>query len=227
MLLIGALVGIVFKVVTFPGLLINRVVQAFVEESYDVPTTRIAVDEEGATGTGDEGTDLDPAAEPAAAGMGGGAGTGSGTGVRILGDGERAAEGETEHVLVDYDAIESYPTLFKLVIYPFAATSLLGLAVYVATAGLLSAGVLSFDGVLAYGAVWFGFAISAHAFPNGDPTSALWRRSKATDSTLRFVGYPLVAAAVGVNALRFLWADAIYALGLWALVGYAFGVYGF
>ena len=42
-------------------------------------------------------------------------------------------------------------------------------------------------------------------------------------SPLRLVGYPIVAVSKAVNALRFLWVDALYAIGLYLLVAIPVG----
>lgn len=203
--MVFGLIGLVFNIVTFPGLLVNGVIQSRYDERYGVPSSRIAFDDDVDVEDGE----MDGASVSEV--------------VRVLDDDESAGEGETAEWLFDYDGVERFPDLFR-VVYPFVLTSLLGLVVFAITGTLVRTSLLSQDGNLWLLPFWIGFATTAHAFPNQDPTDALWRRSRESTSPLRLVGYPVVGVSKVINALEFLWLDAIYALVLWAAVGAVMGL---
>ncbi|MCU4801443.1 hypothetical protein OB920_13775 [Halobacteria archaeon HArc-gm2] len=204
--MVFGLIGLIFNVVTFPGMLINGLVQDRFDGTYGVPEARVAFDDDLDV----DDADLD---EEALADV-----------ARVLDDGESAGEGETAEWIVNYEGVERFPDLFKVVIYPFVLTSLLAGAVFAVTGGLIEFGLLSQDGNLWLIPFWIGFATAAHAFPNQDPTDALWRRSSQTSSPLKFLGYPVVGVSKLINALEFLWLDAVYALVLWAAIGTVMGL---
>ncbi|MFB6222763.1 MAG: hypothetical protein ABEH86_03695 [Haloarcula sp.] len=65
------------------------------------------------------------------------------------------------------------------------------------------------DGLVWFASIYPGFVVAAHAFPNQDPTNALWDRSRETGSLLRVTGYPLALVSM-----------------LYWTVGYPLGVVG-
>lgn len=201
------LVGLVFNVVTFPGMLVNGVIQDRYDERYGVPAERLAIDDDVDL----EGEEMDEAALADVA--------------RVLDDGESAGADETAEWVFDYDGVERYPDLFKVVLFPLGVTTVVGAAIFTVTALLLTSGVLTTDGLLWLLPFWLGFATLAHAFPNRDPTNALWRRTRETDSLLAVLGYPIVGLSKLFDLLEFLWIDALYAFGVWVLVAYAVGFY--
>ncbi|PSQ48171.1 hypothetical protein BRD19_07450 [Halobacteriales archaeon SW_7_65_23] len=108
---------------------------------------------------------------------------------------------------------------------PFFVTSVLALLLFGVSVGAEAARFASRQENVALWLVLFypGFAVAAHAFPNSEPTNALYDRSETMSSPLRLVGYPIVAVSKAVNALRFLWVDALYAIGLYLLVAIPVG----
>lgn len=207
--MVFGLIGLVFNIVTFPGILVNGIIQDMFNRKYRVPAARLAVE---------EGVDFEEVekTEEALAQVS-----------RVLDDGEEPGEGERLEEFVNYHGVTKYRTLFSVILGPFFVTSVLALALFTGAVGLDMIGVVG-DGE---GWVWFasiypGFVVAAHAFPNQDPTGALWDRSKETGSLLRVVGYPLALLSMLFSLLEFLWIDAVYALFLYWAVGIPLGVVG-
>jgi len=199
--------SLLFNALTFPGLLANQVLQGLFEERFGAPTRRFAVPD-----------DLDEAEleeNPERLQE-----------IRELDESEDPEPHEQVEYAVDYEGVEQYRHLFWLVLGPFFVTSVLALVLFGASVGAEAAGFATRQGNVALWLVLFypGFAVAAHAFPNSEPTNALYDRSGTTSSRLRLVGYPLVAVSKLGNALRFLWVDAIYAIGLYLLVAVPGGV---
>lgn len=189
-----SLVGLVFNVVTFPGILLNGIVQDYYVRKYSVPVERLdadALDELG-----------DDELEAALDGR----------------DAELASDGSGE-VVVDFYDIDDYRSAFAVTLMPFFVCSAIAFAVFVLSVPLAE-GDVSFWWLL----VWLGAAVGSHTFPNGVATDALWRQSRSTSSPLKFVGYPIVAVSKVVNVLRFLWIDLVYALGLYLAATSLLGV---
>lgn len=203
------LVGLLFNLVTFPGILVNGVVQAQFEGNYDVPTHRIAVAE-------DADVDLDGDVDDEALQH-----------MRMLDGGEQPREDEDVELVTDYSAVERYPDLFRIVLGPFFLTSAIALVLFAGTVVVELLELVERQRQPLWWLVAFypGFVTAAHAFPNADPTSALWEQSKVTDSPLRFVGYPIAAVSKLFALLRFLWIDAVYAILLYALLAVPFGLF--
>ncbi|MFC7075068.1 hypothetical protein [Haloarcula halophila] len=205
--MVFGLIGLLFNIVTFPGMFVNGVIQDVFDQKYGVPSARLAVD---------ENVDLDEIerTQEAMAKVS-----------RVLDDGEEPGPDERVEYFTNHAAVEQYRDLFGVVVGPFVVTTVVGLVLFAAFVTLGLAGVVEGTGGLAWWAGFYpGFAISAHAFPNREPTTALWERSKETGSLLRFVGYPLVGVSMLFNALEFLWIDAIYAFALFLLLAVPAGV---
>jgi len=193
--MVFGLIGLVFNLVTFPGILVNQFVQELYAGKYGAPSSRIAIDER---------VDLDELAEMNDRERSSVA--------RVLGPGESPNEGEREEFVTNYDGIESYRGLFGVVLAPFLACSALAFLILLAWIPFFD---LSGIGLLG---VWLGFSIAAHSFPNGQATDALWNRTTAEGGLLLLVGAPVVGFAHLVNLLEFLWLDAIYAVAIFAAV---------
>jgi len=201
------LVGLLFAAVTFPGLIVNGVVQQLFVDGYGAPTERIAVPED----PDEETIEEDPAALEQ---------------LRTLGPNEEPREGERVEYFTDYEAVRSYNNLLAIVLGPFFVTSILALVSFGACVGADMAGIIDREsGPLLWLAFFYpGFAIAAHSFPNSEPTNALFSRSRQTGSLLKVVGYPIVALSKLINLLRFLWIDALYAIFLCLVLAIPLGV---
>jgi len=200
------LIGLLFNAVTFPGVVVNQVVQGVYEDKYQVPIERFAIPKDV--------DERDFQENPEAF-------------VRPLGAEESPEDDERAEIIVNYESLEGYSSLFGLVLAPFFVTSILALVLFGVTAGLeLSGVVVREDNPLLWLLIFYpGFAVAAHAFPNKEPTDALWNRSKTTKSLLRTIGYPLVALSKLMSLLRFLWIDAIYAIALYLLFALPLGLF--
>lgn len=185
------LIGLLFNLATFPGIIVNALVQRVLAIALDAPMNRVAVDE-SVEDTSELYEMSDEELHRHA---------------RLLGDGESAPEGTREEFVVNYRGIDSYAGVFAVVLGPFFVCSVLafGLLLFSVPIGLLGE-------IPHLIVVWLGLAVGAHSFPNAGATDALWLRSRAGRSPLRLIGYPVVAVSKLVNALRFLWLDAVYAL---------------
>ena len=206
--MVFGLIGLLFNIVTFPGMFVNGIIQDVFDETYGVPSARLAVD---------ESVDLDEmeTTEAALASVS-----------RVLDPGESPGEGERLEHFTNHRAVEEYGDLFGVVLGPFFVTTLLALVLFGGFVGLQLAGIVQGSGGLVWWASFYpGFAVAAHAFPNAEPTEALWDRSTETSSLLRLVGYPLVGVSMLFNALEFLWIDAIYAFALFWVVAAPFGLF--
>lgn len=192
--MVFGLVGLLFNLATFPGIIFSGLVQRLFAVLFDAPMAHVAVDES----VDDPQELLDRSDEEVR------------EQVVKLDEGEEAPEGMREEFVVNHAGIDSYLGLVLVVLGPFFVSSTL------AFVGFLIAVPLEVVNGILYGvAMWLSFSLGAHAFPNSSATDALWRRSKNGDSLLRVVGYPIVGVAVLVNMLEFLWLDAIYAVVLY------------
>jgi len=206
--MVFGLVGLLFNVVTFPGMFVNGVVQDVFDQKYGVPSARLAVDED---------VDLDDVERTREA---------MAEVSRVLEEGEEPGSDERVEYFTNHAAVAQYRDLFGVVVGPFVVTTVVGLVLFGGFVALGIAGVVEGTGGLAWWAGFYpGFAVSAHAFPNREPTAALLERSKETSSLLRFVGYPLVGVSMLFNALEFLWIDALYAFALFLLLPVPAGVF--
>ncbi|MFY4811311.1 hypothetical protein ACOJIV_01185 [Haloarcula sp. AONF1] len=207
--MVFGLIGLLFNIVTFPGILVNGIIQDVFNQEYRVPSARLAVD---------ENVNLDEIekTEEAMARVS-----------RVLADGEEPGEGERLEEFINYHAVTEYRTLFGVILGPFVATSILALVLFTGAVGLEMMGAVSDEnGLLWFASIYPGFVVAAHAFPNQDPTNALWDRSRKTGSLLRLVGYPLALVSMLFSLLEFLWIDALYALLLYWAIGMPLGVVG-
>lgn len=202
--MVFGLIGLLFNVVTFPGMLVNGIVQEWFDERYGVPTTTLAIDEDINLEESEESL-LEAA--------------------RVLDPGEEPTEDEQVELLINYEAVDNYSNLFTIILSPLVVTTIIGGVFFAITAWLLASGVQTWDDRLWLIPFWLGFSIAAHAFPNQRPTDALWRESGQTSSPLRILGYPIVGLSKLFNALEFLWIDAIYAIAVWYVIGVLLGVY--
>lgn len=200
-------VGMLFNAITFPGAIVNQIIQNVFEEIYGAPTKRLAVpinlDEDAI----EENPELLQE-------------------IRELREGEEPREDETLEYVVDYDGIPGYSKLFWVVLGPFFVTSIVALVLYAVTAGIEVAGIVDRQSspLLWFVVFYPGFVVGARAFPNSEPTNELLARSKQTGSLLRFIGYPLVGISKLMSLLRFLWVDAIYSLLIYLVLAIPLGL---
>lgn len=201
------IVGALFNAVTFPGAIVNQIIQTAFEEGFGAPTRRLALPDGLDEETLEENPDL----------LGD---------IRELEEGQEPREDETVEYVVDYDGVPTYSSLFWVVLGPFFTTSILALVLFGFTAGVEVAGIVERQSspLLWLVAFYPGFVVGARAFPNSEPTNELLARSKQTDSPLRFIGYPLVGLSKFMSLLRFLWVDAVYSLLLYLAVALPFGL---
>jgi hypothetical protein len=205
--MVFGLVGMIFNAITFPGAIVNQIIQNVFEEMYGAPTRRLAVPKEFDEEAIEENPELLQE-------------------IRELREGEEPGEDETLEFVVDYDGIPGYTTLFWVVLGPFFVTSIVALVLYAFTAGIEVVGIVERQSSPLLWLVFFypGFVVGARAFPNSEPTNELYARSQQTDSLLRLIGYPLVGISKLMALLRFLWVDAIYSLLLYLAIAVPLGL---
>ncbi|SEW21351.1 hypothetical protein [Natrinema salifodinae] len=180
----SAIIGLLFNIVTYPGMLLNGIVQNHYVRKYSVPVDRL--DAEALEEMDDD--ELEDALE--------------GRDVELGGD-------ESGEVAVDFYDIDDYRSAFAVTLMPFFICSAVAFAAFILSVPLLEGDVRFW-----WVPVWLGAAVGSHTFPNAVATDALWEQSQSTPSPLKLVGYPLVAVSKVVNLLRFLWIDLVYALAL-------------
>lgn len=190
-----SLIGLVFNIVTLPGMFLNNVVQNYYIEKYSVPTERVRTDEI-AQALEKEG-EIDDEVED------------------ILGELEGGGGEEDSEEYVDFYDIEKYSHAFVVTLMPFFVCSAIGFVILLAAAPLYEV-----DSNYWLVPFWLGAAFAAHSFPNEVATDALWQKSSDTDSLLRLVGYPIVALSKLVNLLRVLWLDLVYGVVLFFVARY-------
>ncbi|MFC6764053.1 metalloprotease family protein [Natrinema soli] len=126
---------------------------------------------------------------------------------------------------------ERYRASFVVSVAPFlvntvvAFAAFLGLAALVATIGDLrtvSNGTIAAAIVLG----WLGLSIGMHAFPSTGDANVLWNRSRAEwrGSPRVLLGIPIVVVIYIANLLLWLWANVLYAIGLFVLAAWAVGL---
>ena len=191
----SSVLGLLFNVVTFPGILLNGAVQDYYVRKYSVPVARL--DAGALAAMDDEELEATLADQD----------------VRLDGD-------ESGDAVVDVYDVDDYGSAFAVTLMPFFVCSAVAFAVFLLSVPLFE-GEVSFWWL----PVWLGAAIGAHTFPNGVATDALWEQSRSTSSPLRIVGYPLVAVSKLVNLLRFLWIDLLYALALFLAAQWLLGIF--
>lgn len=192
--MVFGLIGTLFNLVTFPGVLFNQLVQdEFVEKYSDVSFSI-----EG----GDEDTDFSDLSDE-----------------ELVGALEEMSDEEAEEaqLVADYGEIEPYRNLFLVVLGPFVVSTVVAAVFFVPTVVVFQSGIPFL--VLA----WLGLSIGSHAFPNPGATEILWERSESAETPLRIFGFLVSGAGKLLNMLRFGWVDFFYALGLYYVIILAFG----
>ncbi|MFB6222764.1 MAG: hypothetical protein ABEH86_03700 [Haloarcula sp.] len=99
--MVFGLIGLLFNIVTFPGILVNSIVQDIFNQKYRVPAARLAVDEGVNLGEIEK-------TEQAMARVS-----------RVLADGEEPGEGERLEEFINYHGVTEYRTLFGVILGPF------------------------------------------------------------------------------------------------------------
>lgn len=126
---------------------------------------------------------------------------------------------------------ERYREAFVVSVAPFLVNSVVafvafcGLAAVVSTTADIrtaSSGTIAVAFVLG----WVGLSVGAHAFPSNGDANGLWKRSRAEwrQSPRVLLGVPVVVVIYVANALSWLWADVLYAVGLFLLATRVVGV---
>lgn len=193
-----SLIGLVFNIVTLPGIVLNSIVQEYYIEKYSVPVETVNVSEM-AESLEAEG-ELDDETEEL---------------LEELGGDEGDSENGDEYV--DFYDIEEYSHTFLVTLMPFFVCSALGFVVLFFAVPLYET-----DSKFWLAPFWLGAAFAAHSFPNDIATDALWQKSGETDSLLKLLGYPIAAVSKLVNLLRFLWIDLVYAVVLFFAARYVY-----
>lgn len=211
-MIVGKLIGIAFGLATFPGIVINAFVRRYYFEKYSVPTVRVPGDRELEAEALTEMNDaeLSKTLEET---------------FRSSEDSEVADGGAYE--AADYMAIENYADLLRFAVMPFVAATVLTTVCYLLAlpVGMTSLSRSPFwQFPLFWLPLWVGFSVAAHSFPHSEIVSALWERSKMTDSPLRAIGYPFVVISWVANFLRSYWLDAIYGVIIFLVILRIFGL---
>ncbi|QLK27728.2 metalloprotease family protein [Natrinema zhouii] len=133
--------------------------------------------------------------------------------------------GYVQHVTPD-----RYRASFVVSVAPFlvntivAFAAFLGLATLVSTTGDIRA---ASSETIAAAAVlgWLGLSIGMHAFPSRGDANVLWNRSRTEwrGSPRVLLGVPIVVVIYIANLLSWLWADVLYAIGLFVLAAWIVG----
>ena len=178
---------VVFNIVTFPGLVLNKALREYYVRKYDIPTESPDVEEIT--------TKLEK--EKKEKGREDDIGENTENTVKRM-------KGE-ESVHFDYHAVEDFEDVFAATSVPFFVSSGAGFVFLLLAVSLLGAGVL-----YSFLPFWLGAALAVHSFPDAVAADALWRRSGETESRLRFVGYSLAAVSKLTNSLDFRWAGIVY-----------------
>ena len=195
------IIGLLYNLATFPGILVSGAFQSLFEEYYNVPLVDISsLDKEQVEEAADSEAFDDEEID------------------ELMDIAEEGEDG-VEQRYVDYSAISSYKKLVGLILSPFVASTLTALFLYSLVVLLLTWETLPFWIV-----GWVAFSVAGQAFPNRRPTNALFRRTREDDGLLRFAVFPIVIVAKLLSLLRILWVDAIYALILWFAVTAVLGM---
>lgn len=185
-----------FGVATFPGLVLNKVVREYYVRKHDVPVETPDVRE--ITAMLEEEKEKKGREEE----------FGENTAETV-----RRANSEEEAYVNFYD-LEEYEGLLLATSVPFLVSSWVGFV-------FLLSSVLLFGVNLLYGVLpfWLGVAFAAHSLPDEVAADALWQRSSETDSSLRFVGYPVAAVSKLSNSVQ-IWARLAHVLLLLIVAWY-------
>lgn len=126
---------------------------------------------------------------------------------------------------------ERYRESFVVSVAPFLGNTLVAFAAFLGLAALLettgdlrTASLWTIATALALG--WFGLSIGMHAFPSTGDANTLWNRSRAEwrRSPRVLLGVPFVVVIYVANLLSWLWADLLYAIGLFVLAAWVVGI---
>lgn len=226
--MVFGLVGLLFNIVTFPGMIVNGLVEmvfakALGAPSYNVRLRDDVTEEQFAMVCEELGLDvnylneLDP---EMLEGL-------TREKLSILDEVIEMSKDEAfddGEVLIHYTGM-NFSRVLLVASLPFVVSSALCFGIYLV--GLPVAAILGAivpTDALWWITMWLGVSMGSHAFPNGKATDALWNKSSEASLPLKLVGYPFAAASVVVSLLEFLWIDAIYALLLFFVVEE--GIYG-
>lgn len=207
------LLGGLFTVATFPGVIVSGAFQRYCEGTFLPPLEELldesALEEGGETGV-DSGTDsLDHEGRE----------TGDEVG-RSRPDDEMNLD-ETEANTTDEWTTDGrndiaspltdtvpYEGLLAIAFVPFVLSTVLAVAIFLVSEGIVP------EGTLEVALWWLGLSVAVHAFPNETATALLWEGSKTASTPLRYLGLPLAGLTKLALLGRFLWLDALYGLVL-------------
>lgn len=217
------LIGLLFNLVTFPGILLSHLAESIFASAFGAPTYSVRLrddvtDEEFAAVCEEVGLDattvgdLDP---EALSGL-------SRQKLSMLNqvvEVSQSEEFEDGEVLIHYSGMDSFSKVLLVAALPFVVSSVLCFGVFLVglPVGAILVGLLGSE-IPWWIVLWLGVSFGAHAFPNAKATRALWTKSSEASLPLKLVGYPFVVVAKVANLLRILWLDAIYALILFWIV---------
>lgn len=203
-MIVDKLIGLAFGLATFPGIIINAFVQQYYFDKYSVPVVRVLSDEE---------PEAEALSEMSEAELS-----------KTLEETFRSSEhnqvtdGGT-YETADFTAIDDYADLLRVAAIPFIAATIITTVCYLlALPGGLARLTTFWQILLFWLPLWIGFSVAAHSFPHSEIVSALWERSRTTDSPLRAIGYPFVAISWVANFLRSYWLDAIYGVVIFIVI---------
>ncbi|QCS41125.1 metalloprotease family protein [Natrinema versiforme] len=126
---------------------------------------------------------------------------------------------------------ERYRESFVVSVAPFLVNTLAAFAAFLGLAVLLegigeirTASLGTIVAALALG--WLGLSVGMHAFPSTGDANTLWNRSRAEwrRSPRVLLGVPFVVVIYVANLLSWLWADLLYAAGLFAVAAWVVGL---
>ncbi|PGF18288.1 hypothetical protein CP556_09220 [Natrinema sp. CBA1119] len=126
---------------------------------------------------------------------------------------------------------ERYRASFVVSVAPFLVNTVVAFAAFLGLTALVTAvGDLRTvpNGTIAAATVlgWLGLSIGMHAFPSRGDANVLWTRSRAEwrRSPRVLLGVPIVIVIYVANLLSWLWADVLYAIGLFVLAAWVVGL---
>ncbi|MCU4740803.1 hypothetical protein [Natronoglomus mannanivorans] len=197
------LLGGLFTIATFPGVIVSGVFQRYCENTY-LPPLEELLDEQALEELPEAGVD-------------------SGTDSFDHADQSHPADeenlDETEANTTDEwttggqndiappltDTVP-YEGLLAIAFVPFVLSTVLAIAIFLVSEGIVS------EGTLEVALWWLGLSVAVHAFPNETATALLWDGSKTASTPLRYLGLPLAGLTKLALLGRFLWLDALYGL---------------
>lgn len=201
----SGLFGVVATIITFPGALLFKKVQAYFDDRYSVPAGQLAVwGHVDMREIKQNRTELSKVA-------------------RVLGKYENPKDGEHVTEFVDYEGMDDYRDMFSAVLTPFFLMTAIA-AVLFSLFTVLRVNGFTGNIWLWCAGVYPGFVIAVHAFPNTGPTMALWQRTEDLTGVNRVICIPIVGATVLLNGTRVVWGQGFYAFVLFWFVSTVFGV---